>query len=37
MKQAQLFVRHERECNESSIDGYDYDRNWVAASIEFWR
>jgi hypothetical protein len=36
-KQAQLFVRYEHEHNQSPIDAYAYDRNWVAASIEFWR
>jgi hypothetical protein len=36
-KQAQLFVRLEHETNASPVAGYDYDRNWVAASVEFWR
>jgi hypothetical protein len=34
---AQLFVRYEREHNQSAVAEYDYDRDWVAASIEFWR
>ncbi|HEU4778913.1 MAG TPA: tetratricopeptide repeat protein [Steroidobacteraceae bacterium] len=34
---AQLFVRYEHELNQSPIAENDYDRNWVAASIEFWR
>ena len=37
LKQAQLFVRYEHERNASPVENYDYDRNWVAASIEFWR
>lgn len=36
-KQTQLFVRLEHERNASPVAGYDYDRNWVAASIENWR
>jgi len=36
-KQAQLFVRYEHERNDSPVAGYDYDRNWVAASVETWR
>ncbi len=36
-QQAQLFVRYEHERNASPIAAYDYDRNWVAASIEYWR
>ena len=35
-KQAQLYLRYEHERNESPIDIYRYDRNWVAASIEVW-
>ena len=34
---AQLFVRYEHEHNQSPIAENDYDRDWVAASIEFWR
>ena len=33
---AQLFVRYEHETNQSSIAENDYDRDWVAASIEVW-
>ena len=36
-KQAQLFVRYEHERNDSPVAGYDYVRNWVAASVEYWR
>ena len=36
-KQTQLFVRVEHERNSSPVVGYDYDRNWIAASIENWR
>ncbi len=36
-RQTQLFVRYEHERNQSPIEVYDYDRNWVAASIEYWR
>jgi hypothetical protein len=36
-KQAQLFVRLEHERNDSPVAGYDYVRNWVAASVEYWR
>jgi tetratricopeptide (TPR) repeat protein len=36
-KQTQLFVRYEHERNQSPVEVYDYDRNWVAASIEYWR
>jgi tetratricopeptide (TPR) repeat protein len=35
-KQAQLFVRFEHERNDSPVAGYDYVRNWVAASVEYW-
>jgi hypothetical protein len=34
---AQLFVRYAHEMNQSPIAENDYDRDWVAASIEFWR
>ena len=33
----QLFVRYEHENNQSPIAENDYDRDWVAASIEYWR
>ena len=33
----QLFVRYEHERNQSPIAENDYDRDWVAASLEFWR
>ena len=36
-KQAQLFVRVEHERNQSPVAGYDYDRNWIAASLETWK
>ena len=36
-RQAQLFVRVEHERNDSPVAGYDYVRNWVAASVEYWR
>jgi tetratricopeptide (TPR) repeat protein len=36
-KQAQVSVRYERERNGSPNDAYDYERNWLAASIEIWR
>jgi len=36
-RQAQLFVRLEHERSHSPVAGYDYVRNWVAASVEFWR
>jgi len=35
-KQAQLYLRYEHETTDSPAEPYDYDRNWVAASIEFW-
>jgi tetratricopeptide (TPR) repeat protein len=35
-QQVQLFVRYEYEDNTSDAEGYDYGRNWVAASIEYW-
>jgi hypothetical protein len=35
-KQAQLFVRYEHERNDSPVAGFDYDRNRVSASVEFW-
>jgi hypothetical protein len=36
-KQAQVSVRYERERNQSPFEAYDYERNWLAASIEIWR
>jgi hypothetical protein len=36
-KQAQVSLRYERERNRSPFDAYDYERNWLAASIEIWR
>jgi hypothetical protein len=30
-------VRYEHEHNQSPVAEQDYDRDWVAASIEFWR
>jgi hypothetical protein len=30
-------VRYEHEHNQSPVTEHDYDRDWVAASIEFWR
>jgi tetratricopeptide (TPR) repeat protein len=36
-KQSQLLLRYEHERNSSPVEGYDYDRNWIAVSIEFWR
>jgi hypothetical protein len=36
-KQAQVSVRFERERNRSPFEAYDYERNWVVASIESWR
>ena len=34
--QTQLFVRYEHENNDSPVENRAYDRNWVAASIEYW-
>ena len=36
-QQAQLLVRYEHERNASPVESYDYERNWVAAAIEYWR
>jgi hypothetical protein len=36
-KQGQLFLRVEHERNSSPVAGYDYDRNWIAASVESWK
>jgi hypothetical protein len=35
-KQTQLYMRYERERNDSPVAGFDYDRNRASASIEFW-
>jgi hypothetical protein len=35
-KQAQLYLRYDHETNESPVAGFDYDRNRVSASVEFW-
>ncbi len=35
-RQAQLFVRYDHEGNDSPVVGYDYDRNRISASVEFW-
>jgi tetratricopeptide (TPR) repeat protein len=36
-RRTQLFVRFEHQRNDSPVVGYDYERNWVAASVETWR
>ena len=36
-KQTQVSLRYEHERNASPIDLYDYERNWLAVSIEIWR
>ena len=36
-RRAQLFVRYEHQRNDSPVVGYDYERNWIAASFETWR
>ena len=36
-KRTQLLVRFEHERNDSPVAGYDYARNWIAASVENWR
>lgn len=36
-KQGQLFLRVEHERNSSPVAGYDYERNWIAASVETWK
>ena len=36
-QQAQLFMRYAHENNQSPVAENDYDRDWVAVSIEFWR
>jgi len=34
---AQLFVRYEHERSTSPVETNQYDRNWIAASLEWWR
>ena len=36
-RQSQLFMRYEHERNRSPVEINDYERNWLAVSIEFWR
>ena len=36
-KETQLFLRYVAERSNSPVAGYDYDRNWVALSVENWR
>lgn len=36
-KRARLFVRGEHQRSDSPVAGYDYDRSWIAASVETWR
>jgi tetratricopeptide (TPR) repeat protein len=36
-RRARLFVRGELQRSDSPVAGYDYERNWVAASVEMWR
>ena len=36
-RRARLFVRGEFQRSDSPVAGYDYRRNWVAASVEMWR
>jgi hypothetical protein len=36
-KQVQLYVRYEHEHSQSDVALYDYNRDWIAASIETWR
>jgi hypothetical protein len=36
-KRTQLFVRYAMERNDSPVAGYDYNRNWITASVETWR
>jgi hypothetical protein len=33
----QLFLRCQLERNDSPVADYDYDRNWIALSLETWR
>lgn len=36
-RQANLFARFEHESTKSPVESYEYDRNWVLVSIEYWR
>jgi hypothetical protein len=36
-QQARVFVRFQHERNDSPIEDYDYERNWISAAIEIWR
>jgi tetratricopeptide (TPR) repeat protein len=36
-ERTQLFLRYVAERSNSAVAGYDYDRNWVAVSVENWR
>jgi tetratricopeptide (TPR) repeat protein len=36
-KRVQLWIRAEHERNVSPDELFDYSRNWIAASVEFWR
>jgi hypothetical protein len=36
-KQAQVYLRYERERNRSPVEVNEYDRDWIAVSLEFWR
>ena len=36
-ERTQLFLRYEAERSNSPVAGYDYDRNWIAVSVENWR
>ena len=36
-KQAQEYLRYERERNRSPVEVNEYDRDWIAVSLEFWR
>jgi hypothetical protein len=36
-QRAQIFVRYERELNDSPVAGYDYGRDRICASVEMWR
>ena len=35
-KQSQLFLRYDHESNDSPVAGFDYGRNRIGASVEFW-
>jgi len=36
-RQVNLIVRYEHERATSTVDAYEYDRNWAVVSIETWR